>query len=77
LEDAEILRAAVQLYHDLTQILRLCLPGKFDSKNAGAGLLRLLARAADVPDFATLDATLTDTQAKVRKSFVRILGKAP
>ncbi|MGC1091927.1 MAG: bifunctional [glutamine synthetase] adenylyltransferase/[glutamine synthetase]-adenylyl-L-tyrosine phosphorylase, partial [Pseudolabrys sp.] len=76
-EDAEILRPAVQLYQDVTQILRLCLPGAFDPKTAGAGLLRLLARAADVPDFATLDATLIDTQAKVRQSFVRILGKAP
>jgi len=76
-EDAEILRPAVQLYHDLTQILRLCLPGKFDPKTAGAGLLRLLARAADVPDFPTLDATLAETQAKVRESFIRILGKAP
>jgi glutamate-ammonia-ligase adenylyltransferase len=76
-EDAEILRPAVQLYHDLTQILRLCLPGRFDPKTAGPGLLRLLARAADVPDFATLDATVTDMQLKVRQSFVRILGKAP
>lgn len=76
-EDAEILRAAVQLYHDLTQILRLCLAGPFDPKTAGAGLLRLLARAADVPDFVTLEVTLADTQAKVRESFVRILGKAP
>jgi glutamate-ammonia-ligase adenylyltransferase len=76
-EDAEILRPAVQLYHDLTQIFRLCLPGKFDPKTAGAGLLRLLARAADVPDFATLDATLVEMQIKVRESFVRILGKAP
>ena len=76
-EDAEILRTAVQLYHDLTQILRLCLPGAFDPKTAGSGLLRLLARAADVPDFATLDATLTDMQIKVRESFVRILGNTP
>jgi glutamate-ammonia-ligase adenylyltransferase len=76
-EDAEILRPAVQLYQDLTQILRLCLPGKFDPKTAGAGLLRLLARAADVPDFPTLEATLVEMQAKVRESFVRILGKAP
>ena len=60
-EDAEVLRPAVQLYHDLTQILRLCLSGPFDPKTAGAGLLRLLARAADVPDFATLDATLVET----------------
>ena len=76
-EEAEVLRPAVQLYQDLTQILRLCLAGPFDAKTAGAGLLRLLSRAADVPDFATLDATLIETQAKVRASFVRILGKAP
>jgi glutamate-ammonia-ligase adenylyltransferase len=76
-EDAEVLRPAAQLYHDLTQILRLCLAGRFDVKTAGGGLLRLLARAADVPDFATLNATLIETQAKVRKSFVRILGRAP
>jgi len=76
-EDAEVLRPAVQLYHDLTQILRLCLPDAFDPKMAGAGLLRLLARAADVPDFATLEATLADTQRKVRASFVRILGQDP
>jgi glutamate-ammonia-ligase adenylyltransferase len=76
-EDAEILRAAAQLYQDLTQILRLCLPGPFDPKTAGAGLLRLVCRAAYVPDFATLEATLAETQTKVRESFVRILGKAP
>jgi glutamate-ammonia-ligase adenylyltransferase len=76
-EEAEVLRPAVQLYQDLTQILRLCLAGPFDAKTAGAGLLRLLARAADVPDFATLDATLIEMQAKVRASFVRILGNAP
>jgi len=76
-EDAEVLRPAAQLYQDVTQILRLCLPGPFDPKTAGQGLLRLLARAADVPDFATLEATLIETQAKVRASFVRILGKAP
>ncbi len=76
-EDAEVLRAAVQLYHDLTQLLRLCLPGAFDPKTAGAGLLRLLARAADVPDFAALDATLIETQRKVRESFIRIIGRAP
>jgi glutamate-ammonia-ligase adenylyltransferase len=76
-EEAEVLRPAVQLYQDLTQILRLCLAGPFDPKTAGAGLLRLLARAADVPDFATLDATVIETQRKVRESFVRILGIAP
>src|SRR5262249_52117273 len=37
-EDAEVLRPAVRLYHDLTQILRLTLPGPFDPKAAAPGL---------------------------------------
>jgi glutamate-ammonia-ligase adenylyltransferase len=76
-EDADVLRPAVQLYQDLTQILRLCLPGPFDPKTAAPGMLRLLARAGDVPDFAALEATLTDMQRRVRASFVRILGREP
>ncbi len=31
-EHAEVLRPAVRLYHNLTQILRLCLPGEFDPR---------------------------------------------
>ena len=76
-EDADVVRPAVRLYQNLTQILRLCLSGSFDPKSAGPGLLSLLARAADVPDFTTLEAYLAETQAKVRASFVRILGRAP
>jgi glutamate-ammonia-ligase adenylyltransferase len=76
-EDADVLRAAVRLYQNLTQVLRLCLSGPFDPKSAGLGLLNLLARAADVPDFATLEAHLAETQTRVRASFVRILGRAP
>lgn len=72
-EDAEVLRPAAQLYQDLSQVLRLCLSAPFDPKKAGTGLLRLLARAADVPDFPTLDAHLIETQEKVRQSFLRIL----
>jgi len=76
-EDAEVLRPAARLYHDLTQVLRLCLPGAFDPKATDPGLVGLLARAADVPDFATLDAFIVESQAKVRRSFVRILGASP
>ncbi len=73
-EDAEVLRPAVRLYQDLTQILRVCLSGPFDPKDAAPGLTQLLARAADVPDFATLDAFIGEIEAKVRASFNRILG---
>ena len=73
----EVLRPAVRLYHDLTQVLRLCISGPFDPKAASPGLVGLLARAADVPDFATLDAFVAETETKVRRSFARILGASP
>jgi glutamate-ammonia-ligase adenylyltransferase len=76
-QDAAVLRPAVRLFHDLTQILRLCLPASFDPQAASPGILALLARAADLPDFPTLSAHLEDTQRAVRASFVRILGGAP
>ena len=73
-EDAEVLRPAVRLYQDLTQILRLCLSGPLDPKRVGAGLTRLLTRAADAPNFASLEALLTDTQQAVRACFNRLVG---
>jgi glutamate-ammonia-ligase adenylyltransferase len=76
-EDAAVLRPAVLLFHELTQILRLCLPGAFDPQTASAGVLSLLARAADLPDFPALQAHVVETQRQVRECFVRILGKAP
>jgi [glutamine synthetase] adenylyltransferase / [glutamine synthetase]-adenylyl-L-tyrosine phosphorylase len=76
-EDAAVLRPAVLLFHELTQILRLCLPGAFDPNVASAGVLALLARAADLPDFAALQAHVVETQRQVRECFVRILGRAP
>jgi len=76
-EDAEVLRPAVRLFHDLTQILRLCLPAAFDPKTASSGVLGLLARAADLPDFPALQAYVEETQRQVRECFVRILGKGP
>jgi [glutamine synthetase] adenylyltransferase / [glutamine synthetase]-adenylyl-L-tyrosine phosphorylase len=75
-EDAEALRPATRLYQDLGQVLRLCTTSPFDPKSAGTALTELLARAADVPDFATLEAHLADTQERVRRSFMRILGAA-
>jgi len=76
-KDAAVLRPAVRLFHDLTQILRLCLPGAFDPNAASAGVFSLLARAADLPDFPALQAHVVETQRQVRECFVRILGRAP
>src|SRR5262249_44695937 len=66
---AEVLRAAARLYHDLTQILRLCVNGKFNPATAGNDLLQVMARAGDAPDFSALEARVKETQAEVRRVF--------
>ena len=72
--DWDLLRTAQRRYHALTQVLRLCLTEPFDPDTAGEGLKRLLARAAEAPDFAALEAELRETQEKVREAFDRVLG---
>ncbi|MGY3539123.1 glutamate-ammonia-ligase adenylyltransferase [Bradyrhizobium sp. USDA 4515] len=72
--EAEILRSAARLYHDLTQILRLCVTGKFNPETAGEDLLRVMARAGDTPDFSALEARLRETQSEVRRVFNTIVG---
>ena len=71
---AEILRSATRLYHDLTQILRLCVSDKFNPETAGEDLLRVLARAGDAPDFSSLEARVQETQTEVRRVFEAMLG---
>src|SRR5947199_3692333 len=70
---AEILRAATRLYHDLTQILRLCVTEKFRPETSGEDLLRVMARAGDAPDFSSLEARVKETQADVRRVFAEII----
>jgi glutamate-ammonia-ligase adenylyltransferase len=71
--EAEVLRAAGRLYHDLTQILRLCVIDNFDPRTAGDDLLRVMARAGDAPDFSALEARLKETQAEVRRVFQSVV----
>jgi [glutamine synthetase] adenylyltransferase / [glutamine synthetase]-adenylyl-L-tyrosine phosphorylase len=70
---ADILRPAARLYHDLTQILRLCVSGKFNPETAGEDLLRVMARAGDAPDFSSLQARVKETQAEVRRVFKTVV----
>ena len=71
---AEILRAATRLYHDLTQILRLSVTGKFKPEAAGEDLQRVMARAGDAPDFSSLEARIKEIQIEVRRVFSEIVG---
>jgi glutamate-ammonia-ligase adenylyltransferase len=70
---AEVLRPAARLYHDLTQILRLCVTERFKPETAGEDLLRIMARAGDAPDFSALEARVKETQTDVRRVFGEIL----
>jgi len=70
---AEVLRSAAHLYHDLTQILRLCVSEGFKPEIAGEDLLRVMARAGDAPDFSSLEARVRETEAEVRRVFREIV----
>ena len=70
---AEVLRSATRLYHDLTQILRLCVSERFKPETSGEDLLRVMARAGDAPDFSSLEARVKETQTEVRRVFGEIV----
>jgi glutamate-ammonia-ligase adenylyltransferase len=74
-KEADILIGAFRLYQSLFHILRLCVRGTFKPDEAPRGLLERLAQAGELPDFARLEAHVRDTEAAVRASFGRVLGK--
>ena len=73
---AAILRSAALLYHDLTQVLRLCVNERFNPETAGEDLLQIMARAGDAPDFSSLQARVKETQTEVRRVFQMLVGHA-
>ena len=75
--DADVLRRAARLYHDLTQILRLCVSSRFKPETAGEDLLRVMTRAGDAPDFSALEAQVREIQAEVRAIFLKTLEARP
>ncbi|MFG1464216.1 bifunctional [glutamine synthetase] adenylyltransferase/[glutamine synthetase]-adenylyl-L-tyrosine phosphorylase [Xanthobacter sp. DSM 24535] len=75
-EEIQLLANACRLYQDLTQVLRLALDTHFLPAAASPALKALLARAGEMPDFATLDAHLRETQDRVREIFTRVLEQA-
>jgi glutamate-ammonia-ligase adenylyltransferase len=75
--EADVLLPALRLYQALTQILRLCIDGPFRPAEASRSLLKRLAEAGELPDFATLDAHVRATEKAVRESFERCVGPVP
>ncbi len=73
LNEGNVLVEASRLYTSVTQILRLAIDGRFDPVKAGSGLKRRLVAVAGLPDFATLDRSLTEMRAGVRDFFQTFL----
>ncbi len=69
LRDANQLLHAIRLYQRLTQLLRLCLSGLFDPKTATRSMIETVCRAALMPDIASTEAHLAETQSQVSALF--------
>jgi glutamate-ammonia-ligase adenylyltransferase len=74
LPDAEVLIAAADLQHALTQVLRIALDETPVIEDATPGLKALLTRAAGASSFAQAHARLIDLQGATRRIFNRLLA---
>ena len=67
--DLDTVQQALRVYSEISQIVRLCVDGPFDPKEAPAGLVDLVCRAGDCPDVKTLEAELRRLSKAVRRIF--------
>jgi glutamate-ammonia-ligase adenylyltransferase len=65
--------AALSLYTELSQLIRLCIDGLFDPGEAPAGLVELVCRAGDCPDIRTLEAEIRRLSEAVRRIFQSVI----
>ena len=72
--DYRLLSEGGQLLHDLTQVLRLTLEGRFDPAQAPEGLKALLVRSGETASFADLELKLQRTLSDVREAFDRLIS---
>ena len=75
--DADALARAASLYHDLTQVIRLCVEQSFDPANAPEGLKAVVARAGGETDFDSLETKLVETEREVAAVFNRLTEERP
>jgi [glutamine synthetase] adenylyltransferase / [glutamine synthetase]-adenylyl-L-tyrosine phosphorylase len=74
--DLDTCLEALRLFTELSQIIRLCVDGPFDAKDAPAGLVERICRAGDCPDIATLEGEVKRLSGEVRGVFQRVVGEA-
>ncbi|WP_165221032.1 bifunctional [glutamine synthetase] adenylyltransferase/[glutamine synthetase]-adenylyl-L-tyrosine phosphorylase [Affinirhizobium pseudoryzae] len=77
-DDLDTCIAALALYTELSQIIRLCLGDEFDPKDAPAGLIERLCAAADQPNLKLVETDIKRTAKAVRAIFTATLSlKSP
>ncbi|WP_075290227.1 bifunctional [glutamine synthetase] adenylyltransferase/[glutamine synthetase]-adenylyl-L-tyrosine phosphorylase [Pararhizobium arenae] len=64
---------ALDLFTELSQMVRLCIEGDFEFKDAPSGLVDLLCRAADAPDLKVLEADIRRLSKAVRRIFQSVV----
>jgi glutamate-ammonia-ligase adenylyltransferase len=72
-DDLDTCLRAFSLYTELSQLIRLCIDGPFDPKEAPAGLTDLVCRAGDCPDIRTLEGEIKQLSKAVRKLFASVV----
>lgn len=65
--------AALNLFTELSQIIRLCIDSDFEPREAPAGLIDLVCRAGDCPDISTLEGEVKRLSKTVRKAFSAVV----
>jgi glutamate-ammonia-ligase adenylyltransferase len=71
---ASALRRAGELYHRLTQVLRLCVDGPYDPQTSLPALNQLVASAAACPGIPAAAELLAESQAQVATIFGQVIG---
>ncbi|MBP2460529.1 MULTISPECIES: bifunctional [glutamine synthetase] adenylyltransferase/[glutamine synthetase]-adenylyl-L-tyrosine phosphorylase [unclassified Rhizobium] len=71
--DLDTCLEAIRLFSELSQIIRLCVDGPFEPKDAPSGLVERICRAGDCPDLSTLEGEVKRLSKAVRKVFEKVV----
>jgi glutamate-ammonia-ligase adenylyltransferase len=72
--DLDTCLKALDLFTELSQIIRLCVDGPFEADDAPAGLVERICRAGDCPDLGTLEGEVKRLSEEVREVFEKVVG---
>jgi glutamate-ammonia-ligase adenylyltransferase len=72
--DLDTCLKALDLFTELSQIIRLCVDGPFEADDAPAGLVERICRAGDCPDLGTLEGEVKRLSGEVREVFEKVVG---